>query len=152
MVSELIKRMHFTRKGFGLFIMGVIWILIGIGIVDDVHRSGAWHQALPLPIRIGIWCGAGLVAIASAWVHNLRPWAMALLVIGPGIRFFSFLTSWIIYLLPEGNEGYQLGWLGALTNLVMILFVFYIAADDESKSTYTHVNEVLKRSGNDGTN
>lgn len=149
-MSKLWSRMHLSRKGLGIFIMGMIWIFIGFGIVDDVHRDHAWHQSLPLWLRMGIWCGAGSVAIAAAWVQSLRQWAMFLLVIGPGLRFFSFLTAWVISVLPDGATGYSLGWLSALTNLLMILFVFYIASDSEQKQSYNEVHEVLKR-GSDGS-
>jgi hypothetical protein len=138
--------MHLDRKGVGLLLIGITWFLLGIGIYDEDHHIDAWHTHIYDPIRIAMWCTAGTVAIASAWLHQARPWAMGLLVISPGIRFFSWMTAWIVYLIPDGDgNGAPLGWASAAVNLAMIGFVFYVASDDGHSGDFEKVNRALLR-------
>jgi hypothetical protein len=53
------------------------------------------HTQIPLPIRIAIWSGAGIVAILAAFLPRFEIIGFALLFIGPAERFLSFTVAMI---------------------------------------------------------
>lgn len=132
------------RKALGIVLLGVTWISVSIGVLDERHGN-LWHQLISDDIRQLLWWGAGGLAIISAWSIRVRPWAMAMLVIAPGLRMFSYISAWIVYLIPDGNPGYSLGWAFAMTYACMIAFVFYIADDDGRVETINELSEALRK-------
>jgi hypothetical protein len=93
-----------------------------------------------------LWIVSALVAVIAAWVKSMRPWAMAALVLMPGIRCVSYLTAWIISMVPGGAPGYDRGWVAALGQVIMVAFVFYIATDSKD-TTVDDLTRVLRSTG-----
>jgi len=117
------------RKGRGLVLMSIVWLLIGTSVQEQPPVNGAFHQYIPTWVAATGWLAAASIAFVAAWVKHLRPWAMALLTVMPGIRLMSYITAWVVSLVPGGAPGYPRGWIAAITQVVMIAFVFYVAAD-----------------------
>lgn len=147
--EQLIKELHKTepgkirpdRKGRGLTLMGVIWILVGLSVPEQPPIDSAFHQLAPDWLLVCAWVVPGVLAIAAAWLKKLRPWAMALLTVMPGVRTISYVTAWVVYLVPGGSPGYDRGWIAAITQIIMIAFVFYVASDsaDSTVEDLAHV-------------
>lgn len=138
------------RKGYGLGLIGLVWVVIGIGIPEQPIVHGAWHMEIPVYIRAGWWIFAGLMSIASAWLRYLRPWTMAILVIMPGLNFFSYMTAWVLYLVDGGNPGYSRGLASAVSSVLMIMFVFYIATDTTENDSVNELNKaIIESNGHD---
>lgn len=137
------------RKGHGLLLMAAVWALIGLGIPGTpTVIDSAWHQAIPDAVSVTAWLATAAVAALSAWSHKLRPIAVFALILMPGLRLASYVTSWVAYLLPGQSPGYERGWLLAAQQAVMIAFVFYVASDSKD-TTVDDLNHVLKRTGDD---
>lgn len=146
-MMKIRKRTGLDHKGLGIAMLGLTWILLGIGVFDERHVEYTWHHDIPLWIRITVWVCTGLFALASAWYRPIRPWAFFLLVISPGLRFFSYLTAWIIYLIPNGYGGLGMGWAYAAIHLIMIGFVFYLADMGSDSETIEELNSALREDG-----
>lgn len=120
-------------RGELMLILGVIWILVGIGVVtvDPPHTPSVWHELLPMPLRVGGWVVTGLLAIAGALTAPLWPqWsdrAIGLLTIMPLQRVVSYLWSWVMHLWPDPPAGDPDGWYRALYYVLGVLLVWVAA-------------------------
>lgn len=141
--KRVMNKMGLDRKGTAFLLMGLTWITLGLGVLNERH-VGLWHEWLPDQIRTFAWVFAGVLSIVGAWKYHCRPWAAFFLVIGPGIRMVSYFSAWVIYLLPDGDAGNSWGWLNALTYLLMIAFVFYVASDDAHVETMNEISAALR--------
>jgi hypothetical protein len=56
-------------RGAALILFALSYIGIGIGIIGNPQTdSGLVHTMLPIWLRVSLWCGSGLIALAAAVV------------------------------------------------------------------------------------
>lgn len=122
---------HVGLRAEGTILVGVIWILIGVkGLVREVAVAlvpGVWHLLIPSQISGFLWILSGLGAMILAPTKDWSGLSLFLLTIAPGIRFFSYLWSWVVYVIPGIQEGNPRGWFNSLFYLVMILLVVFLS-------------------------
>lgn len=138
------------RKGHGLLLMAAVWALIGLGIPGTPTLiDSAWHQRIPELLAAGMWVATAGFAVGAAWWVRARPLAIGLLILMPGIRMASYVTSWAAFLVDGGSPGYSRGWLLAAQQVLMIAFVFYVASDQGRDTTVDDLAHVLKSTEGD---
>lgn len=122
---------HVGLRAEGTIIVGVIWILIGVG---ELLREapvppvpGVWHLLIPPQISGFLWILSGIGATILAPTKDWSGQGLFLLTIAPGIRFFSYFWSWVVYVIPGIQEGNSRGWFSSLFYLVMILLVVFLS-------------------------
>lgn len=121
---------NLSHKSQGLILLGLIWIAFGWSVhtgVSASNVSGAWHTYWPAEPRAAMWYATGAYAMYAAVRRRHKNLALAFLVVMPAIRMSSFLTAWVVALVPGLPEGQPQGWYSAAFYLVMILLVWYVA-------------------------
>ena len=122
---------HVGLRAEGTIIVGVIWILIGAGeLVREVPLApipGVWHLLIPAQISGFVWILTGMGATILSWTKDRSGQGLFLLMVAPGIRFFSYFWSWVVYVIPGIQEGNPRGWFNSLFYLVMILLVVFLS-------------------------
>lgn len=105
------------------------WTMIGLGILLGVALDSpqAWHADFPLPIRVAEWWLAAVLATSTMLTGRHRFATIVALMIGPAIRFMSYMSSWAEYLLPGGEEGNSGAWYLAVVNLPTMIVVVVVA-------------------------
>ncbi len=129
MLNKLTR--HVGLRAEGTIIVGVIWILIGAG---ELAREapvapvpGVWHLLIPPQISGFLWILSGVGALTLAPTKDRSGQGLFLLMVAPGIRFFSYFWSWVVYVIPGIQEGNSRGWFNSLFYLVMILLVVFLS-------------------------
>lgn len=117
-------------------LLGVAWVLIGVGALDWNMTGAAsphgplLHDMLPLGFRSTLWVTGGVVAAVYAWrppgFDDAAAWA--LLYVPPAIRLVSYSVAWIDSALPFGGAGWSQGWAPAAIYMAMV-GVVYTCAD-----------------------
>lgn len=121
---------NLSHKSQGLLLLGLIWIMFGWSVHSGVSASnvsGAWDTFWPAEPRAAVWYATGAYAIYAAITRRHKNLALALLIVMPAIRMSSFLTAWVVALVPGLPEGQPNGWYFAFFYLIMILLVWYVA-------------------------
>lgn len=112
-------------RGRALLMLGVVWCLIGLGVVGEPSTPGVWHHTWPDWVRIAMWVGCGATAVVFAWrpkgASDAIGWVA--LYLPPAVRAVSFLVAWSDYLLPLGGAGFARGWVSALIYGAMVAMV-----------------------------
>lgn len=120
----------------GVILAGAYWCLIGWGAWSpgrSLDNPGAWHLLLPPEWGSGIWFVTGGAAVVtgvmSIWpnLKDRTTLGLQLLMIGPIIRFSSWLWSWFLYLVYGSTSGDHLGWFWAAIYAGLILLVVLLA-------------------------
>lgn len=95
------------NRGIVLGLLGVIWVLSGVGAAIDppVKHPGLWHELLPAPLWFALWFIPGFVAVLAVLVKPLDEWAWGLLILPVAIRFLSYMTGWVFGTYPPGWRG-----------------------------------------------
>lgn len=99
MITQALRRLG--RRGGVLLILGAIWIALGVDILVDpviVPGEGLFHLLIPLPFRVGLWVGCGVLAITGA-VYQSPRWqgvGFVALIIPPVQRAASYAGSVIL--------------------------------------------------------
>lgn len=136
LLDWLIRRVG--RRGLALGILGLIWVLYGLGLLvtgtapqnaaspADAH---IWHQSIDPVVRGVVWSGSGVLALftAASRPRTDTPGFLALTVC-PMIHAFSFLTAWVIWLLPIHERGYAEGLVSASTWATVVTLIALIAS------------------------
>lgn len=127
------------RRGGVLLTIGVAWTLQGvsIGVVGDPawpDDAALLHLAVPVPIRISLWVGTGVLAILGATVNRPRweRWGYMALVLMPMERAASFTWAWVTWLIAT-DVGYERGWVAALSWAVTVLLIVIISGWEEPR-------------------
>lgn len=117
-----------------LAIIGTIWLLYGLGMLTSgpvtvAGAAGVWHLTLDPTLRGSLWAGTGILAIytAASRPRTDTPGFLALAV-GPMIYSFSYLVSYLVYVLPLASPGYSGGLVGALSWVSVITLIAVIAS------------------------
>lgn len=113
-----------------------IWRLLNEvrGWIDDLAEAG---------VTARYWVGRpsvddrayqnGVNRVATCWSRRLSPFGLAGLFLLPGLYLASYALSWVLWLVPGGNPGYENGWYSAYLYLGLTAFVV-IAAFIPSRS------------------
>ncbi|MGG5257447.1 hypothetical protein [Phycicoccus avicenniae] len=135
-LRRLATRARPDRKGHGLLLMAAVWIVLGLGIPGQrIPVDSAWHTAIPDAITVTAWVTSGALAAAAAFWKPLRPAAIGALILMPGLRAASYITSWVAYLSPGGAPGYDRAYLLVAQQALMVAFVFFVATESETQDT-----------------
>ena len=122
---------HVGLRAEGTVLVSFIWALIGVGeLVREAPVApvpGVWHLLIPLQISGFLWILSGIGATILAPTKDWSGQGLFLLMIAPGIRFFSYFWSWVVYVIPGIQEGNPRGWFSSLFYLVMILLVVFLS-------------------------
>lgn len=115
-------------RGEAMVLLGIIWCLIGVGVILGVaHESvDLLHTLVPIPLRLAVWIGPGLYALWAAFFGKTEL-ALGALAVAPIIRAVSYLWAWVMSLVPGGPDGVPTGWYAALFYFVMIGLVVLAA-------------------------
>lgn len=107
-------RKKLGRRGAMLTLLGIVYILVGYGAVSRPQErvNGAFMTYLPDWIIFILWGVCGLTAICFAW-RKFDEVGWLALYIPAGLRFISWIGSWVIHLIPGGQGGFVSGWYNA---------------------------------------
>lgn len=114
-------------RGVWLILLGAMWVLFGVGVLQDPAVTKSWvlYENVPVVIQAAFWWLSGAIAI---W-QGLRgknhddSWGHVALYFMPATRVVSFTVAWAIYLgalmsrelgLTHDLIGYSKGWYAAL--------------------------------------
>lgn len=114
----------------GMVLVAWAWCMVGIGAFSAPTIPAipaTWHLLIPPTISGLIWIVTGLVAAGLGFTKGLSSIGLGVLMIAPLIRFCSYMTSWVIELIPGAPAGDPRGWFSAQFYLIMMFWVFYIA-------------------------
>ncbi len=112
------------KRGEVLLLLGVAWILVGVGtfLIPPAPGDVLLAQVLPsVAVRGGLWIVTGLVALVYAWTPRRRSDAVGFLAlyVMPVARAVSNLVAWATWLTDgDAGGGYRYGWLSAAFYLV----------------------------------
>lgn len=129
---------HLGVHGSGLLLIGLLWLLVGIGALTPQPPSGTdallLHQRMSPIIDATMWFTAAMGCLAAALDRNgprRDGLALAFASIPPMIRFTSYLWGWIVSLLPGEPVGYPRGWYVAALFACLVAMVWLVAAIPE---------------------
>lgn len=120
---------HIGVRAEGMILVGIIWALIGTGVLVGAtpQYSGVWHATLPTPLVVGMWLTPAAVAMCTAASARWSPLGLGLLTIPPVVTMCSYLTAWIIALVPGPPEGDTGGWYRASIYAAMVALVMLLS-------------------------
>lgn len=118
------------RRGAVLGALGTVWALYGFGqLIEPVPSTVSLRLALwmaPLDVWMWAWIGAGVTAVACAWLSRPADWpgfvALYVLAVPWGL---SNLMSW----QPFGDN--PRGWVGAAIWAALVAVISVVAGWDE---------------------
>lgn len=102
------------RRGASLILMGIIWFVIGLGLLLGVatgEERDLIHVKLPYPWRGTLWIASAAIAFFCAFKRGQDAWGFTALMIMPLVRSLSHLWGSIAYLASGGAEGFEYGFL-----------------------------------------
>ena len=114
----------------GMFLVSWGWCMVGVGALSTPVTpsiTATWHLSIPPVVSMLIWVCTGLVAAGLSFSKNYSSIGLGILMIAPLIRFSSYMTSWVIELVPGAPDGDPRGWFSAQFYLMMMFWVYYIA-------------------------
>lgn len=132
-MSILTRR--FGYRGTWLIILGVLWVLFGIGLLlrPETPIPYALHQHIPVGIRAALWMLTGATAVGTGLrgrdvddsLGHVALWLM------PALRLLGFGASWVLYVATSrlhAHVGYEDGWYRALAWLLVVIMLHLVAA------------------------
>lgn len=133
------------RRGAVLLILGLLWILQGIGVYLAPYNANVGsellvHEQLPVWLRVSVWCGTGVVAVAYALRRACAdtPGFLAL-VFMPVERAASYGWGFLMYLVPGVPDGYPRGLVSATVWAGVAALVIIVAGWREPTPTIAQV-------------
>lgn len=108
------------RRGVVLILLGVMEIFRGVTVWSGIRWEDDYapvFNAIPLPLRSGLWIAFGVVGIICALSPRRLDWqaaGFAVLVLMPIERAAGHLWAWMAWLIPgsPGGDGYGWAWAG----------------------------------------
>lgn len=88
--------------------------------------DAVFFATFPVPVRVGLWVGTGLLTALFAFFDRTERWAWVTVVIMPAERFLGHTWSLIAWAVPGVDGGsewataYMLFWGGLVAVLLMI--------------------------------
>lgn len=141
-------------RGWGLALLGVVWVLIGVGVAvgasNPPDNQALWHVIIPRWMRAAMWIVTGLVALVGARWRRCSDIALGVLTIMPTVRLTSYIAAWVTYLIPGVPEGSKWGWYSGAFYIVMLGFVVLVACIPSPSGRRARERELLARIGGDG--
>ena len=132
-MSKLFKSMKLKLAGPReqlLLVFGIAWILLGIATLDEAGYPGVDsvpHFTIPYVVRMFLWCGSGVVAIATAFRPCGKSDALgwAVLYFMPAVRALSYGLAYIWNVTPLPGDGYPDGviWCGVYGIIVVTVHI-----------------------------
>lgn len=118
-----------TKRSTVIFVLGITWVFIGVGVLNELNstRIGPPHFMVPGQLRAAIWLLTGANAIRAAVTRRGKEEAIGLLIIMPMIRFFSYLWTWLMWIVPDGNIGLPDAWYFAAVHFALCVAVWAVA-------------------------
>lgn len=122
---------HLGRRALALRVLAGLWLLMAVIVATTGHAidpgQAILHEALPIPVRIGLWVTTGLVALAGSYRRSWQDAGWMVLAAMPAERAISHAWSLGHGLIPGEPPGTT--WAGAaslllwagITHLVLIL-------------------------------
>jgi|SRR5215216_3428191 len=142
-------RRRFDFDARSLLIVGAIYLAIGVGIYFfHPVMPDLFHTQLPVPTRVFLWSGFGLIAVIAGILSRRNNWitgiGFAVLFIGPAQRAASY--GWALILDAIGPH--SLNWAyfnGFCLYLLQTALIVHLAKGDEDagKSAAVIVAEVM---------
>jgi len=128
MPKRLLKRAG--NRGLALAMLGVLWVLTGVGIgVAPLKRSHLLDEnLLPIWARALLWGLPGILAIVASQWRKLDADAWGWLMVPVVVRFVSFLIGWVCSLIGIESLAYPDGWRGATAIAIFVVFIKACAA------------------------
>lgn len=127
------------RRGSVLLILGIIWIIQGVGAliappIYDPSSSALLYLLIPGPVRFTMWASTGIAAIVYAWRKPPKADGIgyAALVVMPIERAFSFAWAWFVSIVGDPGEGLDRGWISAFAWWSIVVFIATIAGWPEA--------------------
>ncbi|MDT9702048.1 hypothetical protein, partial [Streptomyces sp. P17] len=77
-----------------MLVLGVLWVLIGVSLLDAGVPARAELIDLPDWLRAALWVAAGVVAIATAGHVRASVWGLAVLALAASERHPPWLDAW----------------------------------------------------------
>ena len=112
------------RRGAMLLTLGLTYLFIGYSVtvrpVPDL--PGVFHLDIPMPVRVGIWWVAGLVACIGAFKRRDK-FAWLALYGPPALRIVSYGAGVALWLVSGGTDGTRDAWVFALGQVPLIVTV-----------------------------
>lgn len=139
MIARLSGR--FGQRGVWLMVIGVTWILFGVGVLLEPTPKRPWvlYEQVPIEIQAGVWVITGAIAI---WQGARGPkvddsLGHVALYLMPAVRVLSFGLSWLLYLgsavamhfgFADTTIGLAQGWYAAVVWAVVSLMLALAAS------------------------
>lgn len=122
---------HLGRRARALRTIALLWLLMAVIVATTGHDidpgDAILHEALPIPVRIGLWVTTGLVALTASYRRSWQDAGWMVLAVMPAERAISHAWSLGHGLIPGDPPGTTwegaaslLMWAG-ITHLVLIL-------------------------------
>lgn len=120
---------HIGNRGIALAMLGALWIFTALGIaLEPLKRTALLDERFPVWLRVCLWGGPGLLALAACYWRKLDTDAWGWLIVPALIRFVSFLFGWLCSLVGWETFAYPEGWRGATSIAVFVVFIKTCAA------------------------
>jgi hypothetical protein len=137
--------LRFGRRGVILQIIGIIWIVLGQGLLADPPPPERFSKPGPSPLDWmdshlwgWPWIICGIIALGVGLGRRATPdsigFGAAMLPVAPWTVFFWY--SWLVYEATNGQFGEPNNWRGGVTYLLIIVFVRTCAGWDDPTDPY----------------
>lgn len=135
-------RAHLGRRGFFLVLLGIIWIAQGVAAITAPGSTSYLLLAHGWGLRAAVWIITGAVAI---W-YSTRPQGedalgFLALYLMAAYRAVAYGVGFLMWALPNGQDGDPRGVIGLLSWGVVIVAILIVAGWRESPE------ETLTRQG-----
>lgn len=131
-MREIIHK-HIGVRAEGMILAGFLWIILGAGFLSGAQSqtpevvASLWHTYIPFPISAVLWMATGIFAIIVAPTEKMSSIGLGLLLISPMVRFTSYISSFIIELIPGPPPGDPRGLYTACIYGAMMAFVVLLS-------------------------
>lgn len=136
------KRFGIGHRAAFLMGMGLIFISLGLGILlsESAGNPLLYHTQLPEMVRVGLWCGCGMLALAFARDRKWQWIGFSALALPAFERFSSYSVAIIRDAFDGGGPPVPWPFLNGAFLYFAILFITRLAASwpDPPGDDYYH--------------
>lgn len=119
-----------SRRALALTCIGAFFLLQGMQALGSELSNPDWailYEAIPRPVRAGMWTAAGLATVIWAWSRQRQWVAVVAAVIMPIERIISYLWSALQWFIPGPPGGSLWSLLTAAMWAAMVALILVIA-------------------------